>query len=177
MEKRFFLITGVMAAGKSTVAQALAARLERGVHLRGDVFRRMIVSGRAEMSEEPSPEAVRQLFLRYRLAADAARTYYAAGFSVALQDNYYGAALPHMLELLQGLPVEAVVLCPRAQVVREREAHRDKTGYTGFAVETLWEQFMRETPRVGLWLDTSDMTPDETVEAILRDSRPPAASP
>ncbi|MDQ0761187.1 putative kinase [Streptomyces canus] len=42
------LVTGVMAAGKSTVAQALAERLPRAAHVRGDVFRRMIVSGRAE---------------------------------------------------------------------------------------------------------------------------------
>lgn len=38
------LITGVMAAGKSTVAQLLAESLPRAVHVRGDVFRRMIVS-------------------------------------------------------------------------------------------------------------------------------------
>ena len=40
------LITGNMAAGKSSVAQSLAERLPKSVHLRGDVFRRMIVSGR-----------------------------------------------------------------------------------------------------------------------------------
>ncbi|MFD9885204.1 AAA family ATPase, partial [Streptomyces alboflavus] len=42
------VITGIMAAGKSTVAQALAERLPRAAHVRGDVFRRMIVSGRQE---------------------------------------------------------------------------------------------------------------------------------
>jgi len=34
------LITGIQAAGKSTVAQELADRLPRSVHVRGDVFRR-----------------------------------------------------------------------------------------------------------------------------------------
>ena len=41
-----------MAAGKSTIAQALAERLPKSVHLRGDLFRRMIVNGQAEMSFE-----------------------------------------------------------------------------------------------------------------------------
>jgi dephospho-CoA kinase len=41
-----FVITGVMAAGKSTVADLLARRFDRGVHVRGDVFRKMIVTGR-----------------------------------------------------------------------------------------------------------------------------------
>lgn len=58
-----------MAAGKSTTAEALALKLDKCVHLRGDVFRRMIASGREEMSAAPSEEAVRQLHLRYRLTA------------------------------------------------------------------------------------------------------------
>ncbi|MDL2264172.1 hypothetical protein LJC31_05920 [Synergistaceae bacterium OttesenSCG-928-I11] len=53
-----FLITGVMASGKSTVAELLARRFEKSVHLRGDIFRKMIVSGREEMSEKPSSEAL-----------------------------------------------------------------------------------------------------------------------
>jgi dephospho-CoA kinase len=37
---RLILVTGIMAAGKSTVAQLLAERLApQSVHLRGDVFR------------------------------------------------------------------------------------------------------------------------------------------
>ena len=45
---RIILITGNMASGKSTVAQALAEQLPKSVHLRGDLFRRMIVSGRSD---------------------------------------------------------------------------------------------------------------------------------
>ena len=67
------LITGIQAAGKASVAQAVAERLDRSVHLRGDAFRRMIVNGRASMGPaDPPDEAVRQLRLRYRLAAQAA---------------------------------------------------------------------------------------------------------
>ncbi len=167
MEPAIYLITGVMASGKSTVAQLLAAQLERGVHLRGDVFRRMIVSGRAEMSAAPSAEALRQLELRYRLSAQAARLYWENGFSVALQDNYYGQQLPEMLALLEGCPVHLTVLCPRVEVVRQREAARPKTGYTGFAVEALYEDFLRGTPRLGFWVDNSDEAPQQTVQRIL----------
>lgn len=166
MEPAIYLITGVMAAGKSTVAQLLAAELERGVHLRGDVFRRMIVSGRADMSAAPSAEALRQLELRYRLSAQAAKLYRAAGFSVVLQDNYYGGQLPAMLALLEDCPVHLAVLCPRVEVVRQREAARPKTGYTGFSVETLYEDFLRETPRLGFWVDNSDETPQQTARRI-----------
>ncbi|MGQ3480175.1 AAA family ATPase [Paenibacillus sp. TY11] len=167
MEKAIYLITGVMASGKSTVAELLASKLGEGVHLRGDVFRRMIVSGREEMSAEPSEEAVRQLYLRYRLAANAAKTYYDNGFYVVLQDNYYGAELSYMMEQLKDYPVQVVVLCPNVEVVKEREKLRGKVGYTGFTVENLYSEFLKETPKIGFWLDSSEQSPEQSVNDIL----------
>jgi predicted kinase len=58
------LVTGVMAVGKSTVAQALAERLPRAAHVRGDVFRRMIVSGREDYEPGSDGEGLAQLRLR-----------------------------------------------------------------------------------------------------------------
>ena len=165
---RICLITGVMASGKSSVAQRVAGSLPRAVHLCGDVFRRMIVSGRMDMSENAPPEALEQLRLRYRLTADAARAYHAAGFDVIAQDNYYGEMLPYMLNLLDGLPVLTVVLCPSIEAIAARERARDKKGYGGFAIAPLYDSFLRETPRIGLWIDSTHQTVDETARAVLR---------
>jgi len=159
-----------MASGKSTVAEALAKRLTRAVHLRGDIFRRMIVSGREEMTADPSEEALRQLVMRYRLTAEAARGYLDAGFHVVVQDNYLGRMLSDFLDKLHGLEPRVVILCPRVDVIATREIGRGKVGYHGFSIEGLYAMFMAQTPRVGLWLDTSDMSVDETVEAILADA-------
>ena len=156
-----------MASGKSTVANLLASKLDRGVHLRGDIFRRMIVSGREEMSATPTPEAMQQLKLRYQLAVDAAKTYYKNGFSVVLQDNYYGPELLGVVDLLQGYPVRVVVLCPTVKVLEQRELSRGKTGYENFSLESLYLEFMKHTPQIGFWLDTSDLTPEESVSEIL----------
>ena len=95
---RVIVITGAMAAGKSTVAELLAHRLPRSVHVRGDVFRRMVVNGRVEMSPDPDPEALAQLHLRYALAARTADTYAAAGFDAILQDVIIGPELAGWLE-------------------------------------------------------------------------------
>lgn len=167
-EPRIILITGTMASGKSSVAQALAERLPRSVHLRGDIFRRMIVSGRAEMSFDLSAEALRQLELRYRLAADAAKGYLAAGFTVVYQDIIIGTALAAVVECFRGHPLSVVVLCPRPDVIAARDANRSKTAYLDRATVDAFDQVVRhETPRVGYWLDNSDLTVPETVEMIL----------
>lgn len=165
-----YLITGLMASGKSTVAQLLAEKLPKAVHLRGDVFRKMIVSGRKEMSASPSKEALAQLDLRYRLTAGVAKEYHQAGFDVVVQDNYYGEKLPYMIKRLSPEPVFTVVLCPDANIIREREENRGKTGYSGFDIETLYQDFMANTPRIGLWIDNSFETPEETASRILKEA-------
>lgn len=161
------VVTGIMASGKSTVSQLLAEQFERGVHVRGDVYRRMIVSGRAEMTPEPSEEAVRQLQLRYRLAAAAADAYCEAGFQVVVQDNFIGKALGEFVSMINKRPLYVVALCPRAEVVAAREAKRGKTGYGAFQVEPFHQVFREETPKIGLWLDSSDQTAEETVREIM----------
>jgi cytidylate kinase len=168
------LITGIQAAGKSSVAQAVAERLDRSVHLHGDLFRKMIVNGRAGMGPaDPSDEAVRQLRLRYRLAAQAADGYAEAGFTVVLQDIVLGGYLTEMVATIRTRPLYVVVLAPRPAIVAEREAARhlargktaDKPGDEGPA--ELDAHLRQETPRIGLWLDTSEQSLSQTVEELL----------
>ena len=168
------LVTGIQAAGKSTVAQALAQRLDRSVHVRGDLFRRMVVNGRVEMgSANPPPEAVRQLRLRHQLAAAAADGYADAGFTVVLQDIIIGSHLTEMVSALRSRPLYVVVLAPRADVVQRREddrqAARGKTAYKpgDQSVTELDALFRAQTPRIGMWIDTSDQTVEQTVDEVL----------
>jgi cytidylate kinase len=163
------LVTGISAAGKSTVSDRLAARFERGVHVQGDVFRRMVVAGREEMTSEPTPEAWRQLRLRYALGAATCDKYFRVGFSVVLQDSVLGPALADYVAMIESRPLCVVVLAPRPDVVAAREAARPKQAYrTGFdTIAALDDALRRDTPKLGLWLDTSDQTPDETVETII----------
>ncbi len=161
------LITGIMAAGKSTIAQALAERLPKSVHLRGDLFRRMIVNGRAVMDAPLSDEALGQLRLRYQLAAQAADGYLAAGFTVVYQDVIIGDVLNEVVAMRREWPLYVVVLCPSPAAALERDAHRHKQTYQSWTPEGLDQALRDETPHIGLWLDTSDLTVAETVDAIF----------
>lgn len=161
------LVTGVMASGKSTVAQALAERLPKAAHVRGDVFRRMIVSGREEYVPGAGGTGEAQLRLRYRLSAATADAYAAAGFTAVVQDVVLGAELTGYVELVRTRPLHVVVLAPGPETVAAREAGRAKTGYGAWTVEELDGALRAETPRIGLWLDNSGLTVGETVDAIL----------
>ncbi|MFE3904114.1 AAA family ATPase [Streptomyces sp. NPDC059153] len=162
------LFTGVMASGKSTVAQALAERLPKAVHVRGDVFRQMVVSGRAEMVPGAYEEAVAQLRLRYRLSAMTADAYAGEGWTAVVQDVVLGEELSAYVELVRTRPLYVVVLAPDPRVVAEREAARSKNGYgAGWTVESLDRVLREETPPIGLWLDTTGQTVEQTVDTVL----------
>jgi chloramphenicol 3-O-phosphotransferase len=162
------VITGISAAGKSTVAQALAERLPRSVHLRGDSFRRMIVNDRADMRPDRQEAALEQLRLRHRLTAQALDTYVAAGFTVVAQDVLLGPMLEEILGDITTRPLSVVVLCPSVDSVKAREAGRSKVGYADWTVEELDRGLREQTPRIGLWLDNSKQTVEQTVDEILR---------
>jgi len=162
------LITGIMASGKSTVAQLLAERLDRSVHLRGDMFRKMIVNDRREVRPDADQAELEQLLLRYRLTAQAADTYFAAGFNVVVQDVVIGRMLEDFVSFVHSRPFYVVVLNPDPSVVAQREAGRAKKGYGDWTVEGLNEVLLGETPRIGMWLDSSSMTAEQTVDEILK---------
>jgi chloramphenicol 3-O-phosphotransferase len=166
-QQAIILITGIQAAGKSTIAQILAERLPRSVHVPGDLFRRMVINGRADMTPDPSAEAVRQLRLRYRLTAAACDEYFREGFTVVAQDVILGDHLTEMVQLIHHRPLLVVVLAPRPEAVAAREAARGKNAYSRWTIDLLDNSLRTQTPHLGFWLDTSDQTPSQTVDEIL----------
>lgn len=162
-----FVISGIMASGKSTVAQLLAERFPKSAHVRGDAFRRMIVSGREDTTPDASKEAEGQLHLRHRLAAASADAYFEAGFTTVVQDVILGEWLGYFVGVLESEPIYVVVLAPTPEAVAERERKRKKRGYGEWSVEELDRGLRNDTPRLGLWLDTSGQTPEEIVAEIV----------
>ena len=161
------LVTGIQAAGKSTIAQLLTERLPQSVHVRGDLFRRMIINGRADMTPDPTDEALRQLRLRYQLAATVSDAYFQAGFNVVIQDIILGDDLAKMTAMIRSRPLLVIVLAPQVSAIADREKSREKTAYGTWAIRQLDDVLRNETPRLGLWLDTSSQTPAETADEIL----------
>lgn len=167
-----WLVTGAQASGKSTVADLLAHRFERGVHVRGDVFRRWAVTGWVQVGDPDAAEARRLLDLRYRLSAGVASEYVAAGFTAVVQDNIYGVDVERWFDQVGVGPKHLVVLRPRVEVVAARDAERrqrtGKVAYRGDFTPAVNDDHLATTrDDLGLWLDTSTQTPAETVAEIL----------
>jgi chloramphenicol 3-O-phosphotransferase len=164
-----FVISGVPAAGKSTVARLLAQRFARGVRVQGDEIRAMVVSGRVDMRPDPDQEALRQLTLRYAGALAVADVFLKDGFDVVVEDVIIGEVLKDFLALVPVPEFHLVFLDPDAAAIERRERERNKLAYAPerWSVGVLQAILREETDRIGLWLDTTPQSAEQTVEAIL----------
>jgi predicted kinase len=168
-----FVISGVPASGKTTVGRLLASRLGKAVCVPGDSIREMVVSGRADMRSGAGEAELHQLLLRYAGALAVARVYLEDGFDAIVEDVIIGPVLRKFLALVPVAELHLVVLNPDADAVAERDRGRVKTAYADdrWDIGELRDVLRFETARVGLWLDSSGLSAEQTVDQILADPR------
>jgi hypothetical protein len=165
-----FVISGVPASGKTTVSQLLASRLDRAVCVPGDTIRAMVISGRADMRPDAGEAELGQLLLRYQGALAVASVYLDAGFDAVVEDVIIGPMLPKFLELVPVPEIHLVFLDPGAEAVADRDGGRSKTAYgEHWDVGELRDVLRVETARLGLWLDSTELSAEQTADRILGD--------
>ena len=121
-----WLVVGIQASGKTTVADLLARQFDRGIHVRGGQFYRWAVRGWTHPWDDDQVEARRLLDLRYRLSATVATEYCRAGFTAVVQDNIFGEDVRTWLRSVPVRPRHLVVLRPSVAVVLERDGVRQR---------------------------------------------------
>ncbi|MBM7831626.1 hypothetical protein JOE59_002331 [Agromyces cerinus] len=168
------LIVGAPASGKSTVGRLLAERLRPGAFIEGDALWLMVVGGREDMSDPPSDAALAQLELRYRHGAMLSRSFVDAGISAVHVDNIFGDGVGAQLDRMGGGRRALIVLRPSVEAIVHRDTERGSGAYDGWigdgtvadAVRT-FDGWVGETPPVGLWVDSSEQSPEQTVDWIM----------
>jgi hypothetical protein len=152
----------------------LARRFSRAAFIEGDALWQMIVAGRSDMSASADPEAERQLALRYRNGAMLCESFVQAGFNAVHVENMYGPGVEQHVRTLR-CPRSLVVLRPSIDAIERRYLERGGEAYRpwippGGSIRDAigrFDEWIAETPPIGLWIDSSDIDVDATVDEVL----------
>jgi hypothetical protein len=114
-----------------------------------------------------SAEAESQLRLRTRVASQLADTFFEAGFTVVIAEILAGR-LEHFRADIKRRPLLLVNLAPTLDVVKRRNEERpNKNVFEPWS--PILDRAIRETMSgIGLWVDNSNQSPEETVDEILQ---------
>lgn len=166
------LITGAPGAGKSTLSRLIARQLSRAALLEAYAVSTMVVSGYVWPLGEPADEAARQVQLLNTNLCALAGNFADAGFTPVIDlvvpdgeqlDTYRRALASHRLLL--------VVLDPGTDTCRYRNeirAPQEQFFFDGY--EELRASMRNGFGDLGWWFDTSDLSPEQTVERILQEA-------
>ena len=166
------IVTGPPGAGKTTVAEILAGRHDRGVHVEADVFWRFIRSGHIEPWEAESHE---QNATVIRGAVDAAIAYTEGGYFTVL-DGIVGPRWflePVRARLAErGVTLDYAILRPRLEVALDRatgrraEARHADALHAPAVIEQLYRGFTNLGEFEAHVIDSSNLSAAESAAEI-----------
>jgi hypothetical protein len=126
----------------------------------------LIVSGGLHPDREPKEEAWRQLRLRTRNVSLLADSFANHAVVPVIDDVLAGRRFDEYAADLSTRPLRLIVLDPPLRVAERRDAARAEK-----QVFEIWRHLHAELVAAmrdrGLWLDTAEQTPAETVAAIV----------
>ena len=168
-----FLVVGPPAVGKSTVTRLLADAMTPSIRVDVDYIRDgMVVNGAVLPTQEWSPALIAQLGAARAAACGIARAYSGIGFHVVIDDFYDPHSRLEEYSAIDDLKPRRVILVPERAVAKDRSRARglDAAAFIAAGIDEVYTLLpSAKALAADGWavLDTSDLTAEQTRDAIL----------
>ena len=161
------IISGSTGTGKTSVAESLAQRYDRTVHLETDLWFRAIRMGYIHPMR---PESDRQNRMISRAVARSAGAFARDQFAVFID----GVIGPHLLPIYidelkpAAVPVHFVLLLPSVEeTIRRVQPRQDTRRMIESEHRALYDEFQRHGEFAGCVIDNTSLTVDRTADLVM----------
>ena len=161
-----YIITGPAGVGKSTISREIAESKSKSVLIEGDDIYHQVVGGYVQAWKQGN-----HLDIFWKICINMIDTYLSNGYAVVF--NYI--VNPENIKVLQDkfrkYKIKFIILITDEGTLLSRDKERPKDCQMGERCVTLLNNFKNKNYNKNNFLDTSNLSVDETLEEIEKDNK------
>ena len=157
---KFIWISGSINSGKSTIAKLLSDKIPNGINIELDLLshfdNKLSIENKANFIIQDALDLARNWLNRNRLPI--------------LNWPIWGEGSEFMIAYAKQLKIEPVIinLIPNIEIVKTNRGERELTEWELNRIDYMHQTGNINNPAYGFCIDNGHLTPDETVEIIIR---------
>jgi len=161
-----YIITGPAGAGKSTISRKIAESKSKSVLIEGDDIYHQVVGGYVQAWKQGN-----HLDIFWKICIDMIDIYLSNGYTVVFNYIVNPENIKALQDKFKEYKIKFIILITDEETLLSRDKERPKDCQMGERCLTLLNDFKNKNYNKNNFLDTSNLSVNETLEEIEKDNK------
>ena len=161
-----YIITGPAGAGKSTISRKIAESKSKSVLIEGDDIYHQVVGGYVQAWKQGN-----NLDIFWKICIDMIDIYLSNGYTVVFNYIVNPENIKALQDKFKEYKIKFIILITDEETLLSRDKERQKDCQMGERCLTLLNDFKNKNYNKNNFLDTSNLSVNETLEEIEKDNK------
>jgi len=161
-----YIITGPAGAGKSTISRKIAESKSKSVLIEGDDIYHQVVGGYVQAWKQGN-----NLDIFWKICIDMIDIYLSNGYTVVFNYIVNPENIKALQDKFKEYKIKFIILITDEETLLSRDKERPKDCQMGERCLTLLNNFKNKNFNKNNFLDTSNLSVNETLEEIEKDNK------
>lgn len=161
-----YIITGPAGAGKSTISRKIAESKSKSVLIEGDDIYHQVVGGYVQAWKQGN-----HLDIFWKICIDMIDIYLSNGYTVVFNYIVNPENIKALQDKFKEYKIKFIILITDEETLLSRDKERPKDCQMGERCLTLLNNFKNKNFNKNNFLDTSNLSVNETLEEIEKDNK------